>query len=109
AMITKAEVRALELARLGPGLGRTVWDIGAGSGSVAVGGARVGARGYAVEGDQGQCERGRRHAAAHRGGGRIPAVAGTAPPGGPGRRWRAGPRRTRCSPAAAVTTCWPPR
>src|SRR5690242_3699599 len=36
AMITKAGVRSLVLARPGPGLGRTVWDIGAGSGSVAV-------------------------------------------------------------------------
>ena len=33
-MITKAEVRALVLARLGPRLGDLVWDVGAGSGSV---------------------------------------------------------------------------
>ena len=79
AMITKAEVRALVLARLGPGLGRTVWDIGAGSGSVAVECARFGASVYAVEADQGQCERIRRNAAAHGVGGSVRVVAGTAP------------------------------
>ncbi|WP_063770868.1 precorrin-6y C5,15-methyltransferase (decarboxylating) subunit CbiE, partial [Streptacidiphilus neutrinimicus] len=36
AMLTKAEVRAFALARLGPRLGELVWDVGAGSGSVAV-------------------------------------------------------------------------
>ena len=79
AMITKAEVRALVLARLGPGLGRTVWDIGAGSGSVAVECARFGASVYAVEADQDQCERIRRNAAAHGVGGSVRVVAGTAP------------------------------
>ncbi|HEX6855310.1 MAG TPA: precorrin-6y C5,15-methyltransferase (decarboxylating) subunit CbiE [Streptosporangiaceae bacterium] len=79
AMITKAEVRALVLARLGPGLGRTVWDIGAGSGSVAVECARFGASVYAVEADQDQCERIRRNAAAHGVSGSVRVVAGTAP------------------------------
>jgi precorrin-6Y C5,15-methyltransferase (decarboxylating) len=79
AMITKAEVRALVLARLGPGLGRTVWDVGAGSGSVAVECARFGASVYAVEADQDQCERIRRNAAAHGVGGSVRVVAGTAP------------------------------
>jgi precorrin-6Y C5,15-methyltransferase (decarboxylating) len=79
AMITKAEVRALVLARLGPGLGRTVWDIGSGSGSVAVECARFGASVYAVEADQGQCERIRRNAAAHGVAGSVRVVAGTAP------------------------------
>jgi precorrin-6B C5,15-methyltransferase / cobalt-precorrin-6B C5,C15-methyltransferase len=79
AMITKAEVRALVLARLGPGLGRTVWDIGAGSGSVAVECARFGASVYAVEADRDQCERIRRNAAAHGVGGSVRVVAGTAP------------------------------
>jgi len=79
AMITKAEVRALVLARLGPGLGRTVWDIGAGSGSVAVECARFGASVYAVEADPAQCERIRRNAAAHGVGGSVRVVAGTAP------------------------------
>lgn len=50
-MITKFEVRALALARLGPRLGDLVWDIGAGSGSVAVECARLGAAVVAVERD----------------------------------------------------------
>jgi precorrin-6Y C5,15-methyltransferase (decarboxylating) len=64
-MITKAEVRALVLARLGPAPGRTVWDVGAGSGSVAVECARFGAHVIAIEADQAQCERIRRNAARH--------------------------------------------
>ena len=42
-MITKAEVRALVLAGLGPGTGDHIWDVGCGSGSVAVECARLGA------------------------------------------------------------------
>ncbi|NJC73270.1 precorrin-6y C5,15-methyltransferase (decarboxylating) subunit CbiE [Planosporangium thailandense] len=61
-MITKAEVRALVLARLGPRLGDLVWDIGAGSGSVAVECARLGAAVVAVERDADACERVRRNA-----------------------------------------------
>ncbi|MEV5436124.1 precorrin-6y C5,15-methyltransferase (decarboxylating) subunit CbiE [Streptomyces sp. NPDC052682] len=48
-MITKFEVRALALARLGPRPGDLVWDVGAGSGSVAVECARFGAAVTAVE------------------------------------------------------------
>jgi precorrin-6Y C5,15-methyltransferase (decarboxylating) len=48
-MITRAEVRALALARLGPRIGDLVWDVGAGSGSVAVESARFGAAVLAVE------------------------------------------------------------
>lgn len=48
-MITKYEVRALALARLGPRLGDVVWDVGAGSGSVGVECARLGAAVVAVE------------------------------------------------------------
>jgi precorrin-6B C5,15-methyltransferase / cobalt-precorrin-6B C5,C15-methyltransferase len=76
-MITKAEVRALVLARLGPGPGRTVWDIGAGSGSVAVECARFGAHVVAVESDPGQCEHIRANAAAH--GVPVHVVPGRAP------------------------------
>ncbi len=50
-MITKAEVRAYALARLGPRLGELVWDVGAGSGSVAVECARFGAAVLAIERD----------------------------------------------------------
>ena len=64
-MITKSEVRALALARLGPGPGRTIWDIGSGSGSVAVECARFGAWAIAVESDPAQCDRIRRNAAHH--------------------------------------------
>lgn len=49
AMVTKAEVRAVALSKLGPRLGDLVWDIGAGSGSVAVECARLGAAVVAVE------------------------------------------------------------
>jgi precorrin-6Y C5,15-methyltransferase (decarboxylating) len=48
-MVTKAEVRALALARLAPRPGVLVWDVGAGSGSVAVECARLGAAALAVE------------------------------------------------------------
>ena len=65
-MITKAEVRALVLARLGPGPGRTIWDVGAGSGSVAVECARFGAHVVAVESDPAQCARIRQNAERHR-------------------------------------------
>jgi precorrin-6Y C5,15-methyltransferase (decarboxylating) len=51
AMVTKAEVRALVLSKLGPRLGDLVWDIGAGSGSVAVECARLGSAVVAVEKD----------------------------------------------------------
>ena len=76
-MITKAEVRALVLARLGPGPGRTIWDVGAGSGSVAVECARFGAWAIAVESDEDQCGRIRHNAAAH--GVLLQVVAGRAP------------------------------
>jgi precorrin-6Y C5,15-methyltransferase (decarboxylating) len=56
-MITKSEVRALVLARLAPGPGRLVWDLGSGSGSVGVECARLGAAVVAVERDPAQCAR----------------------------------------------------
>lgn len=55
-MLTKREVRASVLARLGPGVGTLVWDVGAGSGSVAVECSRWGAAVFAVEQDPGQLE-----------------------------------------------------
>ncbi|GAB3213974.1 precorrin-6y C5,15-methyltransferase (decarboxylating) subunit CbiE [Marinactinospora thermotolerans] len=76
-MITKPEVRALVLARLGPRPGTVVWDVGAGSGSVAVECARFGAHAIAFERDRADRERIRRNAAAH--GVRVEVVAGTAP------------------------------
>jgi precorrin-6Y C5,15-methyltransferase (decarboxylating) len=65
-MITKSEVRALVLARLAPGPGRLVWDVGAGSGSVGVECARLGAAVIAVERDPAQCARLVANAGAHR-------------------------------------------
>src|SRR5437763_1780738 len=64
-MITKAEVRAVALARLGPRLGDLVWDIGAGSGAVAVECARFGAAVLAVERDPVACPGIRANARAH--------------------------------------------
>jgi precorrin-6Y C5,15-methyltransferase (decarboxylating) len=76
-MVTKAEVRALALARLGPRLGTLVWDVGAGSGSVGVECARFGAAVVAVERDPRQCHRITANAARH--GVDIQVVPGAAP------------------------------
>jgi precorrin-6Y C5,15-methyltransferase (decarboxylating) len=76
-MITKFEVRALALARLGPRLGDLVWDVGAGSGSVAVECARLGAAVTAVEKTPDGVGRIRANAAAH--GVDVRVVHGTAP------------------------------
>lgn len=76
-MITKFEVRALALARLGPRLGELVWDVGAGSGSVAVECARLGAAVVAVEKAPDGVERIRANAAAH--GVDVRVVHGSAP------------------------------
>jgi precorrin-6Y C5,15-methyltransferase (decarboxylating) len=65
AVITKAEVRALALARLGPAPGQLVWDVGAGTGSVAVECARFGAAVVAVERDTRRCARVRVNARRH--------------------------------------------
>jgi precorrin-6B C5,15-methyltransferase / cobalt-precorrin-6B C5,C15-methyltransferase len=64
-MVTKAEVRALALARLGPRLGDLIWDVGAGSGAVAIECARFGAAVIAVDRDEAACERIRRNVRAH--------------------------------------------
>ena len=76
-MITKAETRALVLAHLGPGPGDLVWDVGAGSGSVAVECARFGAAAIAVEKDPESCARVRQNAARH--GAYVRVVEGEAP------------------------------
>jgi precorrin-6Y C5,15-methyltransferase (decarboxylating) len=77
AVMTKAEVRALALARLGPGPGMLVWDVGAGSGSVGVECARFGAAVIAVERDAVRCERIRANASRH--GTDVRIVPGEAP------------------------------
>jgi precorrin-6Y C5,15-methyltransferase (decarboxylating) len=76
-MVTKAEVRALVLARLGPGTGDLVWDVGCGSGSVAVECARLGAAAIALDRDREAVELTTRNAVAH--GVPVQAVHGTAP------------------------------
>jgi precorrin-6B C5,15-methyltransferase / cobalt-precorrin-6B C5,C15-methyltransferase len=76
-MITKAEVRALVLARLAPRPGAVLWDVGAGSGSVAVECARFGADVHAVERDADGAATVRRNARAH--GVPVAVVQGHAP------------------------------
>ncbi|CAM3609961.1 precorrin-6y C5,15-methyltransferase (decarboxylating) subunit CbiE [Nocardiopsis gilva] len=76
-MITKAEVRALALAHLAPRPGTVVWDVGAGSGSVAVECARFGAYAVAFEKNPDDCARIRRNARAH--GVRVEVCEGRAP------------------------------
>jgi precorrin-6Y C5,15-methyltransferase (decarboxylating) len=76
-MITRSEVRALVLARLGPRVGDLVWDVGAGSGSVAVECARLGAAAVAVEREGASAARIRQNAARH--GVCLQVVEGEAP------------------------------
>jgi precorrin-6Y C5,15-methyltransferase (decarboxylating) len=76
-MITKREVRAVALAHLGPRTGDLVWDVGCGSGSVAVECARLGAAAIGVDHDPDAIARTERNAAAH--GVPVRAVLGTAP------------------------------
>ncbi|GAA2821206.1 precorrin-6y C5,15-methyltransferase (decarboxylating) subunit CbiE [Saccharopolyspora taberi] len=64
-MLTSSEVRAVALAKLAPRPGTLVWDVGAGSGSVAVECARLGAASIAVESDEAQVVRLITNAAGH--------------------------------------------
>lgn len=79
-LLTHLEVRAVALALLRLRPDSTVWDIGAGSGSVSLEAARVAWRGqvYAVERDAERVARLRRNVARW-GDGRIQIVAGVAP------------------------------
>ncbi|MFG2751648.1 precorrin-6y C5,15-methyltransferase (decarboxylating) subunit CbiE [Streptomyces xanthophaeus] len=72
-----AQLRAAQLARLGPRTGDLVWDIGAGSGAFAVDAAAFGAAVIAVDADPLACE----HvtAAARKRGVQLQTVAGRAP------------------------------
>ncbi|MEU7280754.1 precorrin-6y C5,15-methyltransferase (decarboxylating) subunit CbiE [Streptomyces sp. NPDC045431] len=72
-----ADLRAAQLARLGPRPGDLVWDIGCGSGALAVEAARFGAAVIAVDADPDACAR--TEAAARRFGVQLQTVAGHAP------------------------------
>jgi precorrin-6Y C5,15-methyltransferase (decarboxylating) len=76
-MITKSEVRAVALAHLAPRPGTLVWDVGAGSGSIAIECARLGAAALAVERRPDDVTRIAANATAHEVDVRI--VAGEAP------------------------------
>ena len=76
-MITKDSTRALVLSRLGPGPGDLVWDVGAGSGSVAIECARLGGAAVTVERDPESCARIRRNAERHAA--YVEVVEGNAP------------------------------
>ncbi|MEX1163615.1 MAG: precorrin-6y C5,15-methyltransferase (decarboxylating) subunit CbiE, partial [Nitriliruptor sp.] len=62
---SKPAVRALTLAHLGPGPGRLLWDVGCGSGSVAVEAAGLGAGVVAIDRDAEQLDRTRANAVTH--------------------------------------------
>jgi len=72
-----AEARALVLARLAPRPGTLIWDVGAGSGSVGIECARLGAAVVAVERDADSCERIDLNATMHQV--RLRVVRGQAP------------------------------
>ncbi|MFW6694883.1 precorrin-6y C5,15-methyltransferase (decarboxylating) subunit CbiE [Streptomyces sp. MAR4 CNX-425] len=71
------QLRAVQLARLGPRRGDLVWDIGSGSGAAAVEAARFGAAVLAVDRDPDACARAA--AAARRFGVLLQTVHGEAP------------------------------
>ncbi|MEV6008512.1 precorrin-6y C5,15-methyltransferase (decarboxylating) subunit CbiE [Streptomyces sp. NPDC051976] len=74
---TSAQVRAFQLARLGPRTGDLVWDIGAADGSLAVEAARFGAAVIAVDADADACDW--ITVTARRTGVQLQVVHGTAP------------------------------
>ncbi|MEU5437070.1 precorrin-6y C5,15-methyltransferase (decarboxylating) subunit CbiE [Streptomyces sp. NPDC020719] len=72
-----ADLRAAQLARLGPRTGDLVWDIGCGSGALAAEAARFGAAVIAVDADPAACAR--TETLARRFGVQLHVVAGRAP------------------------------
>lgn len=73
----RTHLRAFALAKLGPRTGDLLWDVGSGSGGVAVEAARLGAAVIAVERDEAACSR--VAAQARRRGVQVHLVCGTAP------------------------------
>ena len=55
-LITKTEVRVLSLAKMRLRPGNVVWDVGAGSGSVSIEAALLGAKVWAIEKNKEDCE-----------------------------------------------------
>lgn len=81
-LITKTEVRVLSLAKMRLRPDNVVWDIGAGSGSVAVEAALLGARVWAIEKNKEDCDIIRRNLEKFGpkfGGGQVTVIHGTAP------------------------------
>lgn len=72
-----AQLRAAQLARLGPRVGDLLWDIGCGGGALAVDAARLGAAVIAVDRDARACAR--TAEAARRFGVQLQTVPGAAP------------------------------
>lgn len=77
--ITKRPMRALALSALGPCPGRTLWDIGAGSGSISVEWALCGGTAIAVEVREDRAANIRGNAEAFGLGHKITVITGTAP------------------------------
>ncbi|WP_406307566.1 precorrin-6y C5,15-methyltransferase (decarboxylating) subunit CbiE [Streptomyces sp. NBC_00885] len=71
------QLRAAQLARLGPRIGDLVWDIGSGSGALAAEAARFGAAVIAVDADPDACAR--TDATARHAGAQLQVVQGRAP------------------------------
>ncbi|SDM93103.1 precorrin-6y C5,15-methyltransferase (decarboxylating) subunit CbiE [Allokutzneria albata] len=63
--VSKAEVRALALAKLAPRPGSLIWDVGSGAGALAIECARLGAAVIAIEPNPVQCMRIIANAATH--------------------------------------------
>ena len=97
------QLRAAQLARLGPRTGDLVWDIGSGSGALAVEAARFGAAVIAVDRDPDACAR---TAAAARA---LRRPAPGRPRAAPRTCWSACPSPTSYGSAAAESPSSPPR
>ncbi|WP_448850734.1 precorrin-6y C5,15-methyltransferase (decarboxylating) subunit CbiE [Corynebacterium sp. 335C] len=74
--LTKSPIRELTVAALGPAPGAVLWDVGGGTGSIAVEWSRHGGRAACIERNAERAERIRRNAARL---GPVRVVAGTAP------------------------------
>ncbi len=80
-MVTTAEVRAVVLGKLGLEPEGVLWDVGAGSASVAIEAARLApaVQVFAVERDPSAAEQARQNVVTHGVGGSVTVVAGEAP------------------------------